>query len=168
MGGLGGPGASAAQEKATARAAKTVTIVRNSGKSLISQLVSVIAISPFAPRRVERRRERPRSPCLNRLEIQRCRLLIGGTLVVRETLADRRNHVLGPGKRAALKREHVAAGLLFDFTVTGCGIERLDGSKILHGFVPCLARVGSDALPLGDVKDGGRCGLAPKTVDFDW
>jgi hypothetical protein len=23
------------------------------------------------------------------------------------------------------------------------------------------------ALPLGDVKEGGRCGLAPKTVDRD-
>jgi hypothetical protein len=26
----------------------------------------------------------------------------------------------------------------------------------------------SDALPLGGVKDGGRCELAPKAVDFDW
>jgi len=31
-----------------------------------------------------------------------------------------------------------------------------------------LARAGNGAVPLGDVKDGGRCDLAPKTVDFDW
>jgi hypothetical protein len=24
------------------------------------------------------------------------------------------------------------------------------------------------ALPLGDVKDGKRCDIAPMTVDFDW
>jgi len=31
-----------------------------------------------------------------------------------------------------------------------------------------LARDRIGAWPLGDVKEGGRCDLAPKTVDTDW
>ena len=45
--------------------------------------------------------------------------------------------------------------------------KRFDRSKILHGLF-LIWRASKWRSPLGGVKEGERCDLAPRTVDFDW
>src|SRR3954454_4777623 len=139
-------------------------------------------MSGFAPLWMLRKRtpDRSRAPfsatklppvevdCLDCLQVQRARLGVVGARLVRETLPDRRETVLAPCDRALFEANEITADFRLDLAVALDRVERLHGSKKLHdefvsGHTPKLAQY-----LLGDVKEGRRSDLAPKTVDFDW
>src|SRR5947209_12343900 len=75
---------------------------------------------------------------------------------------------IAPLNGALLKAQLVAAGFGLDDAIALGFVERLYGSKKFHEVI-LLCRDGPSLAVsrLRGVKDGGRCGLAPKTVDCD-
>ena len=71
----------------------------------------------------------PRRCVLDGLKVQRARRIVVGAGLIRETLADRREAVLGPRDGALMKMDQVASNLRLDFAVALDRVERLDGSK---------------------------------------
>src|SRR4051812_36453584 len=109
-----------------------------------------------------------RIDCLDCLQVQCARLGVVGARLVREPPADRWETVLVPRDRALFEANEITANFRLDLAVSLDRVERLHGAKKLHdeflsGHAPKLAQY-----LLGDVKEGGRSDLAPKTVDFDW
>jgi hypothetical protein len=105
---------------------------------------------------------------LDRLQVHRAGLAVPvRASIIRQTLTDRGGGLLGiPGDRASFEAEILATGFRLDQAMARIVIERIDSAKKCHAEFLCSdAKIG---IGLGDDKDGGRCGLAPKTVDCDW
>jgi len=76
---------------------------------------------------------------------------------------------IAPLDGALLETQLVAAGFRLDRAVALRCIEQLHSAEESHDVIPSLPKQPSLAVSrLRGVKDGERCGLAPKTVDFDW
>ena len=112
---------------------------------------------------------RPLAIELDGLEVERGRLTVDALAnIVAEPLTDHRSDFLVPQDRADFEADRVARDFGIDLAVAERGVERLDGAKIFHGEFPFWSGATIGASRLGDVKEGRRSGLAPKTVDCDW
>jgi len=80
----------------------------------------------------------PPESLLDRLQVQRAGLALAvGPYIVGKPLTDCWDGLILRGKGATLKAEHIATGFRLDLAVPLIGVERADGSKILHGEFLC-------------------------------
>jgi hypothetical protein len=111
----------------------------------------------IGPRRYHREAEEeaPAGLLLDGLKVQRAGIaLVGLPDVIAKALADRWSNILVPHDRAGFEAKVVAARFLLDFAVALDRVERLDGSKILHGEF-LYWQEPEWPLPLGGMKEGG-------------